>query len=238
MNPNQELRKILKELKIETPKRITKKFLNILDWKYISIHQTLSESLIEKFANRVNWDNISIYQTLSEAFIEKFANQVHWENVSRYQMLSESFIEKFANRVNWTYISIYQILSEAFLEKYKNKLDLDLYKKSHKEKSFEQKLEEVQAYAKRYDLKFKNNVLYAYRDHDKHGRGLCNKTIRYKKGKYYRDWHCDMNVENENSFGLGIFPKGNTRIKVKVEDWGCSVNRDDGKARVWVFEIC
>ena len=42
-----------------------------------------------------------------------------------------------------------------------------------------------------------------------------------------------MNPKNENSFGLGIFPKGNTSVKVSVEDWGVEVNRDDGKARVW-----
>ena len=46
-----------------------------------------------------------------------------------------------------------------------------------------------------------------------------------------------MNSNNENSFGLGIFPKGNTPIKVKISDWGVAVNRNDGKARVWGFGI-
>ena len=49
-----------------------------------------------------------------------------------------------------------------------------------------------------------------------------------------------MNPNNEDSFGLGIFPKTdktNVLVKIKVEDWGCEVNRDDGKARVWGFEI-
>ena len=46
-----------------------------------------------------------------------------------------------------------------------------------------------------------------------------------------------MNPNNENSFGLGIFPKGNTPIKVKISDWGVAVNREDGKARVWGFEV-
>jgi hypothetical protein len=41
----------------------------------------------------------------------------------------------------------------------------------------------------------------------------------------------------KNSFGLGIFPKGNTPVKVKIEDWGLEVNREDGKARVWGFEV-
>jgi hypothetical protein len=41
----------------------------------------------------------------------------------------------------------------------------------------------------------------------------------------------------ENSFGFGIWPEGNTPIRVKIEDWGVAVNREDGKARVWGFEI-
>ena len=47
-----------------------------------------------------------------------------------------------------------------------------------------------------------------------------------------------MNTSNKNSFGLGIFPKGNTPVKVAIKDWGCCVDREDredgedGKARV------
>jgi hypothetical protein len=86
-------------------------------------------------------------------------------------------------------------------------------------------------------LKFENDVLYAFRDHDEYGRGMFNKTIFYTKG-YHRDWRCDLNSYNKNSFGLGIWPKGNTPVKVKVDDWGCVVMGDNGgKARVWGFEI-
>ena len=46
-----------------------------------------------------------------------------------------------------------------------------------------------------------------------------------------------MRKNEENSFGLGIFPTGNTPVKVKIEDWGLEVNRKDGKARVWGFEV-
>ena len=59
----------------------------------------------------------------------------------------------------------------------------------------------------------------------------------YKKGKYYKDWHCDMRKDEENSFGLGIFSEGNTKVKVKVEDWGVCVNRNDEKCRVWGFQV-
>jgi hypothetical protein len=46
-----------------------------------------------------------------------------------------------------------------------------------------------------------------------------------------------MRKNIENSFGLGIWPKGNTKVKIKIEDWGVAVNKNDGKARVWGFEI-
>ncbi len=107
----------------------------------------------------------------------------------------------------------------------------------HEEKSLEQKTKEVEEYAKKHNLQVKDGFLYAFRNHDKFGRGVWNKTIFYEKGKYYRDWHCDMTKNEENSFGLGIFPQGNTPVKVKIEDWGLEVGRNDGKARVWGFEI-
>jgi hypothetical protein len=71
-----------------------------------------------------------------------------------------------------------------------------------------------------------------------YGRGMFNKAIFYEKGKEYRDFHCDLDIEEKNSFGLGIFPKGNTKVKVKLEDFGVEVkDSDEGKARVWAFEI-
>jgi hypothetical protein len=84
-------------------------------------------------------------------------------------------------------------------------------------------------------LEFDGKYLYAFRTHDVWGRGVHNKTIFYTKRETYRDWHCDMNPKNENSFGLGIFPKGNTKVKVHYQDWGVEVNSKDGKARVWAF---
>ena len=112
-----------------------------------------------------------------------------------------------------------------------------MQKENFKEKSYKEKLKEVKAYAKKYNLKFDGEYLYAYREHDGNGRGIFNKTIIYEKGKYYKDWHCDINPKNQNSFGLGIFPKGNTPVKVKVEDWGVAINKKDGKARVMGIEI-
>ena len=114
---------------------------------------------------------------------------------------------------------------------------LKLKKKCHKVKSLEQKEKEAKEYAKKHSLKITKKYLFAFRNHDKNGSGVFNKIIRYEKGEYYRDWHCDMDEEIKDSFGLGIWPDGNTKVKVKIEDWGCEVKENNGKGRVWGFEI-
>ena len=146
-------------------------------------------------------------------------------------------IKEFSNKVNWGCISESQKLSEEFISKYADKVNIKVQKLSPSEKSLKQKTIEAKKYAKKYNLKITKKYLYAFRNHDFNGCGIYNKIISYEKGQYYTDWHCDMNSENEDSFGLGIFPKGNTAIKVKISDWGVSVNRNDGKARVWGFQI-
>jgi hypothetical protein len=224
-----EEQNILKEYKVKSFDKV--------NWINISEYQKLSEKFIEKYENKVNWDNISEYQKLSEKFIEKYENKVDWGWISKYQKLSEKFIEKYENKVNWYHISQYQKLSEKFIEKYKKNIDIEIQKKNFKEKTLKEKLKEIKEYAKEYKLEFKNNKLIAYRDHDMHDRGVFNKTISYTKGKYYKDWRCNMNKKEKNSFGLGIFPKGNTKVEVKVEDWGVAVGRKDGKARVFGFKV-
>ena len=146
-------------------------------------------------------------------------------------------IEEFKDKVDWFNISCSQKLSLDFIREFKDKVDIELQQKTHKTKTLKQKLKEITNYAKTHNLKLDKNYLYAYRNHDKLGRGIFNKTIYYKKSKYYKDWHCDMRENIENSFGLGIFPKGNTKVKVKIKDWGVEVDREDGKVRVWGFEV-
>ena len=104
-------------------------------------------------------------------------------------------------------------------------------------KSLETKKREIKSYADKHGLKLGTKYLYAFREHDKRGCGVFKKSIFYKKGQYYKDWHCDIDEKNIYSFGFGIWPKGNTPIRVKIEDWGVEVASGDGKARVWGFEI-
>jgi hypothetical protein len=116
-------------------------------------------------------------------------------------------------------------------------MNVRVYRSINKEKSPKQKTKEIKEYAETYSLKFDGKYLYAFRHHDEYGRGAFHSTIIYQKGKYYKDWHCDMRKRVENSFGLGIWPTGNTPIRVKIEDWGVCVSMNDGKARVWGFEV-
>jgi hypothetical protein len=178
-----------------------------------------------------------MYQQLSEDFIEDFQDKINWYLISRYQQLSENFIKEFQDKVNWNLISICQNFSNEFLQEFSDKIDIELYHQIHEEKTYQQKLKEIEEYAKDHNLKFDGKYLYAFRDHDNRGRGQLNPTISYESGKYYYDWHCDMRKDEGNSFGFGIWPKGNTPIRVKIEDWGVAVYREDGKARVWGFEI-
>jgi hypothetical protein len=236
-------------------------FKDFVDWSYISYYQRLSENFIIEYKDKIDWGNISCSQKLSENFIIKYEKEVYWKLISQFQILSEDFIIEYKDKVNWLNISIYQELSEKFIRKYrdwvywywisysrklskyfieknKNFINIELQIYHHKEKSLKQKTKEIKSYAKKHNLKFENGYLYAYRDHDSQGRGMWNRAIFYEKGKYYKDWHCDMDKEEMFSFGLGIFPEGNTLVKVAVEDWGIEVNdKKDGKARVWGFTV-
>ena len=216
-----------------------REFKDKIDWNYISQSQKLSTTFIREFKDKVDWYNISKYQKLSTNFIREFKDKVDWYNISTYQKLSENFIREFKDKVNWNMISTYQKLSENFIKEFKDKIDVEIYENVNEKKSYTQKLKEVKEYCKTHKLELdkQNKCFYAFREHDKYGRGVFNKTISYKKHKYYKDWHCDMRKNIKNSLGLGIWPKGNTKVKILIDDWGVEVNREDGKARVWGFEI-
>jgi hypothetical protein len=209
-----------------------REFKDEVNWYSISAYQTLSEDFIREFKDEVNWYSISAYQSLSEDFIREFEDKVHWPLISESQPLSEEFIREFKDNIEWDCISEYQALSEDFIKEFKDRLDLDIIRKK-KETHIP-----VESYAEKHGLTIENGFLYAFRNHDKWGKGYYSLTKRYQKGVYYRDWHCNVNPCNENSYGFGIWPKGNTPIRVKVKDWGTAVlNNLGGKARVWGFEI-
>ena len=161
----------------------------------------------------------------------------NWNYISSNQKISELFFREFQSKVDWIWISSNQKLSEDFIREFQSKVDLKLYREVNNEFSREEKIKIMKKYAKKYSLEFDGEYLFAFRNHDQFGRGMFNKTIFYKKGKY-KDFHCDMRPDEKNSFGLGIFPKGNTKVKVSVDDFGIVVNNDDdGKCRVKGFTV-
>jgi hypothetical protein len=210
-------------------KEFIREFADKVNWNDISTYQKLSEKFIREFADKINWRYISVQQKLSEEFIREFADKVHWDCISNYQNLSEDFIHEFKDKVDWFNIAISQNLSEEFRTQH-NMSKAIVHTK-------EQKLENMHAYAKEFDLKIENDTLFAYREHDKWNHGVYNKTIYYDEiDKKYEDWHCNLNKDIENSFGLGVFPVGNVEVSVQVDDWGVWVNNTD-KGRVWAFTL-
>jgi len=209
-------------------------FKDEINWTTISRNQKLSEYFIREFKDKVDWCYISIHQELSEDFIQEFKDRVDWRYISINQELSGDFIQEFKGRVDWYYISIYQKLSKGFIKEFKNRINLKFYLDINKKRTRKEKIKEMMEYAVRYNLKFDGNYLYAYRVHDHVGRGIYNFANFYEKGKYYKDFHCDMREEIKNSFGLGIFSLGNIKVKISVKDFGVWINGCD-KCRVWGF---
>ena len=56
-----------------------REFKDEVDWKCISIRQTLSEELIREFKDRVDCFCISKHQDLSDDFKEEFKEYIHKE---------------------------------------------------------------------------------------------------------------------------------------------------------------
>ena len=219
------------------PEDFIREFQNKLDWRAVSRNQKLSESFIKELQDKVDWFYISRNQKLNENFIKEFQDKVNWYYITIYQKLSEDFIREFQDKVDWNEISINQILKETFIKEFEDKINKEEQLKiHHNELRLQKKRIIVKNYCKKYKLTYDDNYLYAYRNHDKNGSGIWNKTISYEKNKYYRDWRCNLNPVEYNSFGLGIFPEGNTKVKIKIEDIGCWID-DSNKLRVWGFEI-
>ena len=78
----------------------------LMSWEEISRYKGLCkykglcEAFIEKYIDRVNWYFISIYQKLFENFIEKYADKVNWNCISRYQVITPEFADKHNIKIN------------------------------------------------------------------------------------------------------------------------------------------
>ena len=206
--------------------------MNLKEWNELTegqkdnicIDQKLSEKFIKQIWNGLTEDQKD-YVCVNQNISEKFIKQI-WSDLTRYQKTfvcrNQNISEKF----------IKQIWSE--LTEVQQKIITDIHKSYPNKK---ERIERAKKYAKKHNLEIKGKHLYAFRNHNKWGRGMYSTTTFYKKGKMYEDWHCDPRENVLNSFGLGIFPKGNTLVRVPLDRFVVEVNRKDGKSRVEAFEM-
>jgi len=238
-----EVKAIIEQEQFDCTVKDFKSAADPLYWAFIAFYHNLTYDFIREFQDELDWDILSSKQCWSEEFIREFQDKVNWEYISAYQELSSDFIREFKDKVDWYYISSHQVLSKDLISRFPHSIDIKVQESVTKKKTIKQKRLEVKEYAKKYKLEYDKEYLYAFRDHDEYGNGMFNRTISYEKGDYYTDWHCDMREYIDNSFGLGIFPKGNTPVKVKISDWGVCIDNPNtlpkyrGQCRVWGFEM-
>lgn len=61
--------------------------MNLIENKYTI--EELEEYISSNGLQSIDWDYISIYQTLTESFIEKYIENIYWRGISWKQTLSE-----------------------------------------------------------------------------------------------------------------------------------------------------
>ena len=98
-------------------------FQHFVDWRLISMKQTLSEDIIREYHDRVSWIWISADQKLSENFIIEFQDKIHWTWLCIKQNLSEHLMRQFSNKINWEAVSQYQTPSEDFIRDFQDKVN-------------------------------------------------------------------------------------------------------------------
>jgi hypothetical protein len=93
---------------------------DVLDWKYVSQYQTMSEPFMRKFDQKLNFECLS-RQNLPESFIKDYWNVLDMDEISSHP-LSESFIRAFEHQLDWRKIAECQDLSDSFIIEFKRRL--------------------------------------------------------------------------------------------------------------------
>ncbi len=240
------------------------KYQYIVNWDYISQFQKLSEEFIERHQDKVHWGCISKFQILSEEFIERHQDKVNWDCISRYQRLSEEFIERHQYKVYWECVSVLQKLSEEFIEKHKNKVSLSYISAFQKLSgefmikhnitslpvnnwlyATDQKKLECLNRLNLYEISEDGSYIIAYKGVRSDGYSRFNFQYKYEVGKTYEDFHCDCELNHDNSFGLGAWTLKEAikycnekvlKVKIYIKDIGAIVC-DGGKIRCWKLEV-
>jgi hypothetical protein len=231
------------DLPDETIRQFDKEISNSECWGALVRYQPLSEEILEEYANAFNWLDVLEYQPLSREFFDKHKSRIFFamevigvkgNDPFFWNKWITPYILQDERRIRYSPLN-FSPEREAELQRI---YDL-CFEKLHRQKSHEEKLAEMRAYAEKHGFVMKDDILYCYRQHTPEGRGLSHQRIKYKLGVYYRDWHCDLRPESYITFGFGLDPKGNVLVTVKAEDWGteCTHKEEEGCARVWGFTV-
>ena len=187
------------------PFKLIRKYKKLICWSDVSAFYKLSEAFIKKHKTLLDWRGISMYQHLSEAFIEKYKDFVNWDLISKFQQLSEPFIEKYKDLVNWKFISKYQKLSETFIETHWD-LNISLVNDNwlNKDASFKKK-----AVIDTGLYECHEDYFIAYKSIRSDRYSTFNFQYQYLPGNTYTCFADGS--KDENSFGLSVWDKINTR---------------------------
>ena len=83
-------------------------------WDDLCAFSTLPEDFIREYIDVVNWRFISIRQDLSEDFIREFQDKVDWKIISECCILSEDFIREMKDKIKWKYAYTINFISREF----------------------------------------------------------------------------------------------------------------------------
>lgn len=107
-------------------------FWNEITSKIVSNDKKLSRDkilfFIRKYIDKLNWDYLSGNFKFTESELEEFIDYICWEiKGSRFQILSERFIRNHWNILDHPDICAYQVLSEDFIFDYFDELDSNIF---------------------------------------------------------------------------------------------------------------
>lgn len=82
---------------------ILRDFHQYVDWECSDIYwRPLSSEFLHQFANKIDWKNVSIYQSLGDSDLEEFADRLYWTTIAWNRLLqnrdnSDSYVRDTAD---------------------------------------------------------------------------------------------------------------------------------------------
>lgn len=105
------------------PIRLLEKYIEIVEWIFVSMNVNLTPDFIERYKDKLYWRYLSGNICLTMPLIQKYIDRVEYDNLSANPNLTEEFIDIAPDKFNWDRLSKFGKWSEQFIERYKDKLD-------------------------------------------------------------------------------------------------------------------